>query len=151
MVASVTTAPGCSWAATSTVDWIGVVTASGAGPGQASFTVKPNASPRRTASVTIAGRTLTINQASQCTWLFAPTSQRQLPASGGSGNGLAIVSGACSWTAVPNVGGIRITAGDAGVGSGLLQFVVPANTGGSRTGIIAIGGDGYVVHQDGVQ
>jgi len=146
--ASVTTAPGCSWAATSVVDWVTVATPGGAGSGQVTLAVKPNSSPPRSGTVAIAGRTLTINQASLCRWLFAPPSH-EFPADAGAGNVLVFVTGACSWTAVPNVSWIQITAGGSNTGGGLLQFIVPANPGASRTGIIAIGGENYVVHQAG--
>jgi hypothetical protein len=62
---------------------------------------------------------------------------------------LVFVSGACSWTAVPNVSWIQITAGGSGTGAGLLQFLVAANAGAARTGLIAIGGENYVVSQSG--
>jgi len=149
VVVSVTTGPGCSWNASSSVDWITVSSGEGDVP-QATLTVKPNASPARIGTVTVAGRTVTINQASLCRWLFAPTSH-ELPASGGSGNVLVfVIGGACSWTAVPNASWIQITAGSSGTGGGLLQFIASANTGASRTGTIAIGGENYVVHQSGV-
>jgi hypothetical protein len=147
VVVSVTTGAACGWTASSSVDWI-TVPDGGAGSGQATFSVKPNASAPRTGGLTIAGRTVTINQASQCRWFFAPQSH-DLPASGGNGNVLVIVTGACTWTAVPNVPWIQITAGGSGTGGGLLQFVVPSNQGASRTGFIVIGGENYVVHQAG--
>ena len=69
---SVMTASGCTWTATSSVDWITVSTPSGAGPGQISFTVAPNPGPSRTGGISIAGQLLPVNQASLCTWVFAP-------------------------------------------------------------------------------
>ncbi len=145
---SVTSSPGCAWTAGSSVDWITVVTPSGSGSGQASFAIAPNPSPPRTGTAVVAGRTLTINQASQCRWSFAPPSH-ELPASGGTGNVLVFVTGACSWTAVANVPWIHITAGGSGVGPALLQFLVDANTGGARTGVITLGGEDYLVHEGG--
>jgi hypothetical protein len=44
---------------------------------------------------------------------------------------------------------IRITAGGSATGSALLQFLVDGNSGAGRTGLIAIGGENYVVHQSG--
>ena len=149
IVASVTTGAACGWTASSAVDWITVTPASGAGAGQTTLTVAPDAAAPRTGTVAVAGRTITVSQASLCTWAFAPTSH-ELPAAGGSGNVLVFVSGACSWTAVPNVSWIQITAGGSATGGGLLQFVVPANPGAGRTGLIAIGGENYVVHQSGI-
>jgi hypothetical protein len=51
---------------------------------------------------------------------------------------------------VPNVPWIQITAGGSATGGALLQFLVPANPGAARTGLIAIGGENYVVHQSGI-
>jgi hypothetical protein len=149
VVVTITTGPGCTWTASSTVDWITVSSSTGGDVLQVTLTVKPNASAKRTGTVTVAGRTVTITQASMCRWLFAPESH-DLPASGGSGNVLVFVTGgACSWTAVPNVSWIQITAGGSGTGGGLLQFIVPANPGAARTGTIAIGDENYVVRQPG--
>jgi hypothetical protein len=147
VTATVTTGSACSWTARSSVDWIIAGTPDSGGPGQATFTVKPNLSPARTGTVTVAGRTITINQESLCNWFFAPGSH-DLPASGGNGNVLVLVTGgACSWTAVSSVPWIQITAGGSGTGGGLLQFVVAKNAGAARTGIIVIGGEDYPVRQ----
>ena len=148
VVVSVSTGVGCSWNASSAVDWI-TVSSAGGDVAQATLTVKPNASPPRTGTVTVAGRTVTISQASLCRWLFAPPSH-EFPASGGNGNVLVFVTGSCSWTAVPTVPWIQITAGGSATGGALLQFVVPANPGASRTGTITIGGENYMVYQGGV-
>ena len=144
---TVTTGSACSWTSRSSVDWIIAGSPDSGGPGQATFTVKPNLSPARTGTVTIAGRTITIQQESLCNWFFAPGSH-DLPASGGSGNVLVFVTGgACSWTAVPSVPWIQITAGGSGTGPGLLQFVVTKNTGPARAATIVIGGEDYPVRQ----
>lgn len=147
VTATVTTGSSCSWTASSSVDWMIPGSPSGTGAGQTIFTVKPNLSPPRTGNVSVASRSITVNQKSMCSWFFAPQSH-DLPASGGTGNVLVFVTGgACSWTAVPNVPWIQITAGGSGTGGGLLQFIVLKNTGASRTGLIAIGGENYVVRQ----
>jgi hypothetical protein len=149
VVVTVATGGGCPWTASSSVDWITVSPPSTGDVAQVTLTVKANPSPARTGSVTVAGRTVTITQASLCRWLFAPPSH-EFPASGGNGNVLVfVVGGTCSWTAVPNVSWIQITAGGSGVGGGLLQFVVPLNSGPARTGIIVIGDENYVVRQGG--
>jgi hypothetical protein len=145
---SVMTASGCTWTATSSVDWITVSTPSGAGPGQVSFTVAPNPGPSRTGGISIAGQLLPVNQASLCTWVFAPP-YHEFDATGGNGNVLIIPSGACSWTSVSKADWIQITAGASGVGNGLLQFIVPPNPGPARTGIIVVAGQDYMVRQGG--
>jgi hypothetical protein len=54
---------GCAWTAVSNVSWI-VVTAgqSGSGPGVVTLTIAPNLADKRTGTVTIAGRTLRVDQ-----------------------------------------------------------------------------------------
>jgi hypothetical protein len=145
---SVATGSGCTWTASSAADWIALSTTSGTGAGQAAFTVAANASPPRTGRLTIAGRTFTITQASQCAWSFAPPSS-EFPATSSFGSVLVLVTGACSWTAVSTVDWIQIVAGTSGVGGGLLQFSVPANPGPERVGIIVVAGESYRVHQQG--
>ncbi len=146
--ASVTTGSACPWTVTTASDWITVGTPSGTGTGQASFSVKPNLSPQRSGTVTIAGRPFTVTQASQCSWLLLPPFH-EFGEAGGNGNVLVIVTGPCSWTAVSNASWIQVTAGSSGVGNGLLQFVVPRNTGAARTGTITVAGQNYVVRQQG--
>jgi len=60
---TVTTQAGCAWLASPNVPWISNVTSSGIGSGPASYTVAPNTGAARTGTVTIAGQTLTINEA----------------------------------------------------------------------------------------
>ncbi len=60
---AVTTQGGCAWTATPNVPWISNVTTSGVGSGNAFYTVAPNTGAARTGTVTIAGQTLTINEA----------------------------------------------------------------------------------------
>ena len=144
---SVSTASGCAWNAASGVPWITMSTTSGSGPGTATFTVAPNLSPARSATLTIAGQNHTVTQTSQCTWSFGPTSS-ELPAAGGFGIALVFVSGGdCSWTATSTVDWIRVTSTSSGLGGGNVQFTVSPNTGPARTGIIFIAGEQYVVAQ----
>ena len=74
---SVTTPAGCSWTAASNSQWITVT--SGAGPntsgnGAVTFQVAANATTTaRTGSLTIAGKTVNVNQAGTCDVTLAPT------------------------------------------------------------------------------
>jgi len=60
---TVTTQTGCAWTAAPNVPWISNVTASGIGNGAAFYTVAPNTGAARMGTATIAGQTLTVNQA----------------------------------------------------------------------------------------
>ncbi len=59
----VSTTAGCTWTAVSHASWITVVSgASGTGPGVVEVTVARNTGDERTGTVTIAGRTLRVDQ-----------------------------------------------------------------------------------------
>jgi len=146
LVVSVTTAAGCPWTATSLADWITPSSSSGTGPGELPLGIAANTSPARAGTVTIAGRTITINQASQCTYRLVPPFQ-EYDANGGNGAVLVIVSGPCTWTAASTVDWITMTSGLSGVGDGLVQFVVAPNGGPARTGVVRIAGENYPVRQ----
>jgi hypothetical protein len=143
---AVTTAAGCGWTAGNNPEWIALSSGSGVGPGQLSFTVAPNLAPARAGTFTVAGQTFTVRQASVCTWTFVPPSH-SFDANGGNGNILVIVSGPCTWTAVSDVPWLTITAVDASIGGGLVQFVAAPNPGAARTGTLTIGGERYEVVQ----
>jgi hypothetical protein len=91
---------------------------------------------------------LTVNQGSLCEWVFTPPSH-SFDASGGNGNILVIVTGACTWTATSDVDWITITTGASGLGNGLVQFVAAANNGPARTGTLTIAGRRYQVTEGG--
>ncbi|HXW07885.1 MAG TPA: BACON domain-containing carbohydrate-binding protein [Vicinamibacterales bacterium] len=137
---SVTTGTQCSWTAVSHVSWIHVTSGSGTGLGSAVFTIDPNpTSSPRTGTLTIAGHTVTVNQAANsCTYSVTPLSfslgslsvQRTISVTTGT---------ACTWTAVASAAWITITSGATGSAFGSVVFVAAANTGPQRTGTITIG------------
>ena len=145
---SVTTAPLCPWNVSGVPAWIQVALTNGAGASAIGFTASPNLTPARSAIFSVAGEEVTVNQPSQCTFELAPPFH-EFDANGGNGNVLVIVSGACSWTASTSADWIKMTAGTAGTGNGLVQFVVPPNQGGARQAQIAIAGRNYAVSQAG--
>jgi Putative binding domain, N-terminal/Viral BACON domain len=149
-VASVSTATGCPWSATSGANWIAMTTPSGSGSGQATFAVASNQGAARTGTLTIAGQSHTITQASSCTWSFNPPFH-EMPVAGGFGTVLVFVTGPCTWTATSTVDWVRVVAGASGTGGGMVQFTIAANSGRARTGVIVIGSESYEVRQHGAQ
>jgi hypothetical protein len=145
---SVSTAEGCGWTTRSNVDWISLSPQSGSGPAQVSYTVAPNLSPARSGTITIAGHSFTVTQASQCSFTLLPPFH-QFESGGGFGSILVIVSGPCSWATVSNADWIELRAGASGVGNGLVQFVAAPNPGGARTGTLTIAGQTYNVNEGG--
>ena len=146
----VTAAGECPWTAVSHAAWVAVTAgASGSGNGSVRLDIQPNAGPARTATATIAGKTVGITQESGCTFSIAPAAQAAA-VTGGSGS-VAVTAGAgCTWTAVSNAAWITVTKGARGAGAGAVEFSVDANAkGAARTGTITIAGQTFTVEQGG--
>jgi hypothetical protein len=147
---NVTTAAECAWTAVSAVAWIAIpVGASGSGNGTVQLDVRANTGPARNGTATIAGRTVTVNQDSGCTFAIAPTSQA-IPVAGGSGSVTVTAGAGCAWTAVSGVPWVTVTKGASGSGGETVEFAVEANaTGAARAGAITIAGHTFTVEQAG--
>ena len=144
----VTAGAGCAWTSTSQASWL---TFNGASSGSGNVTVTVSAAANtgasRTGTVTIAGQTFTVNQATACTFVINPASQN-MPVSGGNSAPITVTAPAgCSWTSVPSATWITITAGATGTGNGVVTFSAAANPGSPRTATITIGGQDHTVTQ----
>lgn len=157
---SITAPPGCAWtiAAASVPAWVTIQTPAslqGSGSGAVSYSVQANATfSTRTANLTIAGQTYTVNQAAaSCSYGLSAPSQA-FPASGGSGTVTVTPSlPACQW-AITNVPPTWITiqapANLQGTGAGPVTFSVQANqTPSARQATLVISGQAYTVTQEG--
>ncbi|MEP6636023.1 MAG: BACON domain-containing carbohydrate-binding protein, partial [Acidobacteriota bacterium] len=148
---SVTATAGCAWTAQSNDSWITTVPAGagGTGSGTLNYTVAANTGPSRTGTLTVAGQTFTITQASGCTYSISPTSQN-FPASVAAGAVNATTVAGCAWAAASNASFITITSGASGTGNGTVNYTVSANTStSSRSGTITIAGQTFTVTQTG--
>ncbi len=147
---SVTTPAGCSWTAASNSQWITVT--SGAGPntsgnGAVTFQVAANATTTaRTGSLTIAGKTVNVNQAGTCDVTLAPTG---VSAGAAASTGLVgVATGAtCTWSATSSAAWLTVTSGGSGTGNGTIGYAMTANTGAARTASLTIGGRQFSVQQ----
>jgi len=141
---------GCAWNVTSNASWISVQSgATGSGNGTVNYTVSSNTGAARTATLTVAGQTFTINQAAAaggCTISLKPMSANL---SGGATSGTITVTSAlgCKWTAVSNNSWIAIDAGASGTGKGTVTYSLPANAGPARSGTITISGQAFTITQ----
>src|SRR5206468_8551883 len=126
---------------TSDAAWITIKSgSSGSGDGRVGFNVTANAGPARSGTMTIAGRTFTVNQSANCSYSINP-STAAIGAAGGGGPGIAVTATAgCAWTSTSNAAWISVTSGSAGAGNGSVTFTVAANAGASRSGTVTIGG-----------
>ena len=156
---AVSTQNGCAWAAVSQVPWITVAAgATGQGSGVVGVLVQPNDTPdRRTGTLTIAGQTYTVEQASSpvpippidpdCTFLVDPQTG-QFGSEGGIGDVAVSASASrCAWAAVSAVPWIGIEGSAGETGSGRLRYVVAPNTGPARAGTLVVAGAVITVNQ----
>jgi transglutaminase-like putative cysteine protease len=142
---------GCDWTATSNDPFITITSgSSGTGNGTVKFIVPGNTSTSPlTGTITIAGQTVTVNQASGgCSFALSPKDEK-LKDTGGTGK-VAVTPNFtdCDWTAVSNDGFITVTAGASGAGKGSVSYTVAANTTTlPLTGSISIGGENFVIDE----
>jgi len=145
---NVTATSGCAWTAQSNAAWITVVSGgTGSGNGTVSYSVSPNTGAARSGTLTVAGQTITINQAAgavTCTYSLSPTSAN---VAGGGATGSVNVGSSCAWTASSNVLWITVTGGASGSGNGSVRYSVATNSGAARSGTLTIAGQTFTVNQ----
>jgi all-beta uncharacterized protein/BACON domain-containing protein len=141
---------GCQWTATSQADWISIVgPPSGTGSSSIRFTAGANDGPARSGLIAIADRTFAINQSasgSACAIALGKTEQL-MPAAGGTDAVTVTAQGDCAWTAVSQAAWITVASGGTGRGTAPVTLTIAPNTGGTRVGLVTIGGQTYVVTQ----
>ena len=146
---AVTAPAGCAWTATTTDTWLTIANpASGTGNGTVNFSVGANTGPARTGTLTVAGQTHAVNQASGCTFSISPNSRNFNKNAVASSNVTVTAGAGCTWTAVANDPWITIVSGASGSGNGTVTFSLTANGGPSdRTGTITIAGRTFTIDQ----
>jgi hypothetical protein len=144
---AVTAGADCGWAASSNVPWITITSgASGTGNGSVQYSVAATTSGPRSATITVAGQTFTVDQSSGCTSTIAPSSV-VVAAAGGSGTVSVTVGDGCAWSSSSLADWITVTSGSTGIGSGSVQLSFAANFGGARTGTVTIAGQTFTADQ----
>jgi hypothetical protein len=150
---AVTAAGACSWSAVSSVPWISLGSAhSGTGNGGLSFTVAANVnmSPRW-GKVTVGQAFVIVTQAGASSgWMTITPQAATIPAAGGTGE-IAVATSAPDlvWSFGTNVSWITDVECSCyqDVGPATLRYIVAANTGAQRSGVINFGGQVFTVTQ----
>jgi hypothetical protein len=146
---SLTTTVPCSWTATSNASFITIASGgSGSGNGTVNFTVTANpTTSQRSGTLTVADRTITVNQAGMCAFTLSATSQ-PMPAAGGTSDVTVTTNPGCGWGATSNATWIAITGSLPGSGPGALNFSVSANTTpAARMGTLTVAGQTLTLTQ----
>lgn len=149
--ATVTTGGGCSWTGVSNAPWLTVSSGStGTATGTVGYNIAANTTgSSRTGTLTIAGQTLTVNQAAACSYAVSPLSQ-SIASAGGSATISVTTATGCAWTAASQVAWITVTAGASGTTGGSVSYSVAPNTSStSRSGTILVAGQSVTVTQAG--
>jgi hypothetical protein len=140
---------GCPWTAVSNDPFITITAgASGVGNGTVRYTVSGNTNTvPLTGTMTIAGQTVTVNQAAGgCIYSLSPSSARFRAAGGSKTVRVRARFPDCAWSAVSNDPFITITGGTNGVGNGVISYTVAPNTNSvALSGTMTVAGKTYTV------
>ena len=148
----ITTASSCAWTAVANASWLTLTSAaSGTGNATVLFSIAENAdtSPR-SGTLTIAGQTVTVDQAAaaSCSFAVAPLTISAGPESGSSSTEVTTTS-SCSWTATSKDSWLTLTGATGGTGSGTVAIGIDANPDPSpRSGTLLVAEHTVTVNQD---
>ncbi len=144
----------CGWGSIANDSWITVTSgASGTTNGTLGYSVAVNTlTTPRTGTLTIAGKTFTVNQAAavSCSYSIGPpTSPQSIGVEGGTGSITVTAGAGCGWTAASNdTPWLTVTSGSSGSGSGSVGYsVTPNNLTSVRTGTLTIAGATFTFNQ----
>jgi hypothetical protein len=146
---AVTAGDGCVWTAASNASWIHAA-AAGSGNGDVAYSVDANPALARTGTVSIAGRTLSVNQqgSAPCAYTVSPARARFSRFAKSDTVAVATAAG-CSWSAATNAEWITIGSVGSAVGNGAVSYSVGALPGRltQRSGTLTVAGKTVTVIQ----
>ena len=147
LTVNVTTQGGCPWTASSNAPWIKVRDDRGNGPGQVRVTIDDNKGSARTGTATIAGRTLSINQAAPaCSYKVSPPDLK-LDQDGRFVSLEVKTADGCSWTAASTVSWIRVITPSGSGDDQIWLFITDNDEGKERHGSVTIASETVDVSQ----
>jgi hypothetical protein len=143
---SVSAQDGCAWTSAGDTDWVSIAEGrTGSGNGTVRLVVQANGGGARTATLTIAGQTFTLEQAG-CQTSIKPTYYD-------SGRGpdtirISVTADAgCPWTASSSASWVTVVEGAEGSGPGTVTLRVEPNEGPDRSTILTIAGQPFTLRQ----
>jgi hypothetical protein len=137
---TVTTAAGCAWTVTNPAGWITTGTENGTGTGSFTVSAGANGPSARSASLTVAGRAVTVSQpALACSYTVTAATTTVAASGGGVDITVNTPSSACGWTTSLSEAWLT-TSTTSSSGSGTLTVMTAANIGPQRSGTVTIAG-----------
>ena len=135
----------CAWSAKSTVPWLTITSGgSGRGPGTVTYKADPNnATELRSGTLTVATRTLTVNQdgegSSPANCQYSVTPVEFSPCMPGIRLTASVhTEPRCQWTATAAVPWLSVQTGSAAAGSGTITINVADNYNAPRDGVVMV-------------
>ncbi len=150
--ASIGTGATCPWSAAADSAWVTVSRGSGTGPATVEFAVAANStSTARTATLTIAGRALPVNQDGRtpCEYVVSPSSLDVVSSGGGASLTVTAAEG-CAWTALSSDSWVAVGSPSSGSGNGTVAVTIQSNSATSdRATSLTVAGRSIPVRQAG--
>ncbi len=132
-----------TWTAVSNANWLSITNAglrTGSKAISYSFTANTSNAPR-TGTLTIAGLTFTLTQASAAVCSYGLATGPVTPSPAGMLAAINVRAGAgCAWTASSTLPWFSIASGASGTGNGTVVFLLAPNNGPTRSGTVVIAG-----------
>jgi hypothetical protein len=151
----VKTTSNCAWTSTSAATWITVSPVAGIGTGRVRLAVQTNTGASRSASVAVAGHTITVNQNAvvPCSYSLSPSSFHVSTAAQTTAINVTTNKPTCSVTAASNASWVHIGTFPA-AGGGKIPLTIDKNgTTSKRSATITVSGTNFSqavkVDQDG--
>lgn len=143
----VKTEAGCTWTSQSSVDWLSVPSDAKIGADRLDVRVLANNGPARSASVIVAGQTVTVEQRAAviCSFSFTPAIAKAPPSGGVVSVSLGSPTG-CAW-AVAGVPNWLTVSPLNGNGPATLKVTATPNSGADRAAVLTISGQELRVEQ----
>ncbi len=142
---AVTTWPACIWNVAGLPDWI-ASPASGKGATTATLNVAANPGSARSATVTVAGASVTVTEDAECIYTFDPPSVN-FPLAGGSAVVNIAAGSGCPWSASSTLDWATVTGSTSGAGNGSVTLQAAPSGGSARSGAVTIAGLPYPVSE----
>jgi photosystem II stability/assembly factor-like uncharacterized protein len=149
-ITSLSSGQTCGWVAQTDAPWISFASpTSGESDGTVRFRVADNEGGARTATILVAGKSITVTQApAPCFSSLVPGQMKVAP--DGGMNQVGVHTGPhCAWAAATDVPWIQFSGASSGVGPGPLSFNVLQNTSDSkRSAQLNVGGAYLIITQE---
>jgi hypothetical protein len=147
-VINLTTSNGCAWTAVSSVPWITIsnAAASGTGNGTVPFTVAANTGAARSGTITVGGKTFTVNQSGECAYNLSSLSAN-VPSTAGTTSFTVNTGTGCAWSVTNIASWLSVSGASSGSGTAAITVNIAANSGAARTGTLSVAGKLFTVNQ----